>query len=257
MKSLAIEILPALKDNYIYLLCDVVHGLTAVVDPGDPQTVLKAIEDREQSLDFIWNTHHHWDHTDGNLELKERTGATIVGPEKDKERIPGIDIGVKEGDVFEFGNHKIEFLETPGHTLGAICWYFKDKNLIFVGDTYFALGCGRVFEGDAKMMWSSLEKLKALPEQTLFYCGHEYSVKNAEFTLSIDPANPEAKLRLDQFEEQVKRRQPTLPVRLSDEIRTNLFLQCEDIALRRVLDLKRSCKDWEVFAELRRRRDTF
>lgn len=257
MNRLIIEILPALRDNYIYLLEDYKTNTTAVIDPGDPFVVLKALEKQSLSLDYIFNTHHHPDHTGGNLLLKEKTDCLVVGAKKDKLRIPGIDIELVDGDCFKFGNHNFHIIETPGHTNGAICWLLKESNTIFTGDTYFAMGCGRLFEGTPEEMWKSLEFIKSLDPQTMIYCGHEYSVKNTLFSLSVDPTSLEIKSRLDYFEDLISMKKPTVPISLGEELATNLFLKCNEPYLKNLLDLKASCVDWKAFAKLRELRDQY
>ena len=153
-----IHIIPVLKDNYTYLIHEPIQKKTAVIDPSDISPILDILKKKNWSLDYIWNTHHHWDHTDGNLPLKEKTRASIIGSKKDEHRIPGIDHTVSEKTTFKFGATDVFIIETPGHTLGATCWWIKEDSLLFTGDTLFSMGCGRLFEGTAQQMWKSLCK---------------------------------------------------------------------------------------------------
>ncbi len=181
---------PLLKDNYAYLVREPVSGLVAIIDPSVADGPLIEAEKRGWAITHILNTHHHWDHTDGNLGIKAATGAIVVGPAYDKARIPGIDIEVSEDAPFQFGESLAEILFIPGHTLGHIAFWFKDEVAVFVGDTLFAMGCGRLFEGTPQMMFDSLAKLKQLPGDTRVYCGHEYTEDNGNFALTLDPDNP-------------------------------------------------------------------
>jgi len=213
---LKVSILPALIDNYIYFLQDEESSKTAVIDPADAKLVLNYLKTNNFELDFILNTHHHWDHTDGNLELIEKTGAKVIGAKKDHHRIPGISIQLEEGDTFNLGASPMQVLEVPGHTLGAIAYYFDSDRTLFTGDTLFSLGCGRIFEGTPPQMFSSLAKLKMLPKETRIYCGHEYTEKNRQFSLTLDPDNQE----LLAFKK-------SAPTTLGLELRLNPFLTAD------------------------------
>ncbi len=256
MARLEIEQIPALSDNYVYLVHEPGAGVTGVVDPAVAEPVLERLRARGWKLDWILSTHHHADHTGGNLELKKATGCRIAGPKKDAARIPGLDQGFVEGDRFELGQAQAEIFETPGHTSGHISYWFSEAKALFCADTLFSLGCGRLFEGTPEQMWRSLSKLARLPDDAIVYCGHEYTQSNARFALSIDPDNPALRARAEEVERQRKAGQPTVPTTLGQERAANPFLRPHDPAIRRTLGLE-DASDVEVFAEIRRRKDRF
>jgi hydroxyacylglutathione hydrolase len=256
MAQLEIEQIPILSDNYVYLVREPEAGVTGVVDPGVAAPVLERLQRRGGTLDWILITHHHGDHTGGNLELKQATGCRIVGPKKDAARVPGIDLGVVEGERFRLGEAEAEVLETPGHTLGHISYWFADAKALFCADTLFSLGCGRVIEGQFEQMWNSLAKLARLPEDALVYCAHEYTQANARFALTIDPDNPALRARAAEVDRQRAAGQPTVPTRLGAERAANPFLRPQDEAIRRRLGMA-DANDAEVFAEIRKRKDRF
>ena len=193
--ELEVHMFPCLEDNYGYLVHDPDSGFTACVDTPEVEPILRALKDKGWQLTHILNTHHHFDHAGGNLELKEKTDCVIVGARKDAHRLPGIDIQMGDGDIYLFGEHEMTILETPGHTSGHVIYYFAGSGIAFVGDTLFALGCGRLFEGTPEDMWASLQKLQALPDTTLVYCAHEYTRANARFALTVDPDNGDLRTR--------------------------------------------------------------
>ena len=237
-----IEIIPCLEDNYAYLV-EAGEAL-AVVDPSEAAPVMKALAGRK--LTHILNTHHHWDHVGGNLELKETFGAPIIGPAKDAARIPGMDVGVDEKSGWQFAGHAVQVLEVPGHTRGAIA-FVMDGN-VFTGDTLFVIGCGRLFEGDAPTMWASLLKLMMLPDDTKIWCGHEYAKANARFALSLEPSN-------QALVERARNMGPvSVPSTMGQEKRTNPFLRVAQ--LRKPLGMD-DVDDAVVFAEIRRRKYNF
>jgi hydroxyacylglutathione hydrolase len=170
--------IPVLTDNYIYLLHDPVSEETGVIDPALAQTVLDVLDKNSWRLTYILNTHHHWDHVGGNLELKQKTGCKIIAAQSDRDRIPGIDICVSDDNVISLGQRQARVISTPGHTSGHIVYHFAEDGMLFCGDTLFVMGCGRLFEGTPEQMWNSLQKLKALPPSTRIYCTHEYSQTN-------------------------------------------------------------------------------
>ena len=225
MAALEIELVPCLKDNYAYLIHDSDAGLTAIVDPSEPDPVRKALSARGWKLTHILNTHHHFDHTGGNVPLKETTGAVIVGPGKDRDRIPGIDVGVDESTNWTFGARSVRVLEIPAHTRAHIAFVVDDA--AFTGDTLFAMGCGRLFEGTPAMMWTSLSKLMHLPDETRIFCGHEYTLNNGRFALSIEPQNAALVSRMRDVEAARARNLPTIPSSLGLEKMTNPFLRPE------------------------------
>jgi len=252
--SLEIGIVPCLSDNYAYLIHDAAAGLTAIVDPSEPEPVKRALEARGYKLTHILNTHHHFDHTGGNLPLKEAYGAEVVGPGKDRDRIPGIDTGVEEGKPWRFGNHTVEILEVPAHTRGAIT--FVMDGAAFTGDTLFAMGCGRLFEGNPQMMWTSLSKLAKLPDDTKIYCGHEYTLSNGRFALTLEPNNADLKRRFADVETARAKGQPTVPSTIGIEKKTNPFLRPNSPELRKSLGMEKA-SDVDVFGETRKRKDNF
>lgn len=254
MASLEVELIPALSDNYIYLIFEPQTGTSGVVDPALAAPVAERLEQLGRGLDYILATHHHADHTGGIKELKARYGAKVAGPMADAARIPGIDRELTEGDRFEFGALKAEIFETPGHTSGHIIYWFDTADTLFSGDTLFALGCGRLFEDSAEAMWGSLSKILQLPDETRIYCGHEYTQSNAQFALTVDPDNPILRERAAEIETLRHDRKPTIPSTLGLEKSTNPFLRPHDPAIRHRLRMPDQ-SDSEVFAEIRRRKD--
>jgi hydroxyacylglutathione hydrolase len=181
--------LPCLNDNYAYIINDENSKTVGVVDPSEAKPVISFLKKENLKLNYILNTHHHFDHIGGNIELKNLFNAKVVGFSGDKHRIPGIDIALKDNEKWIFGNSTVKILHIPGHTLGHICFFFENEKIAFTGDTLFSLGCGRIFEGDHKQMLNSLNKIKNLPKNTNIYCGHEYTHKNAMFCMEYDSNN--------------------------------------------------------------------
>lgn len=248
--------LPALSDNYIYLLHEPKSRQTAVVDPAEAEPVLAVLAERGWRLTHILNTHHHWDHVGANLALKQATGCQVIGFRGDSSRIPGIDRLVGEGEAIEFGEILAQVLEVPGHTLGHIAYWFREDNALFCGDTLFALGCGRLFEGTPEKMWNSLCKLRDLPEDTRIYCAHEYTLSNARFALSIEPDYPPLLERVKKVEEMRAHNRATVPSLMGEEKLTNPFLRADDPSFQERLGMRKE-KASAVFAEVRRRKDRF
>jgi len=255
-QRLDVHMFPCLEDNYGFLVHDPASGFTACIDTPEVQPILQALEEKGWQLTHILNTHHHFDHAGGNLELKEKTDCIVVGARKDADRIPGIDIQMGDGDDYLFGKHRMLILETPGHTRAHVSYYFPEAGIAFVGDTLFALGCGRLFEGTPEMMWESLQKLLALPDETLVYCAHEYTAANASFAVTVDPDNSDLRARHREIKRLRERGQPTVPSTIGLERRTNPFLRPDSAGLREAVGLA-SASDEEVFAEVRRRKDRF
>jgi hydroxyacylglutathione hydrolase len=251
-----IALVPLLTDNYGYLLHDSATGATAAVDPSEAAPVLAAASKRGWRLSHVLNTHHHQDHTGGNLAIKEATGCQIVGPRPDRARIAGIDLALDEGEQFELGEAIAEVLFIPGHTRGHIAFHFAGQRAVFCGDTLFSLGCGRMFEGDAPMMWGSLEKLRRLPGETRIYCGHEYTAANARFAVSIDPENSALRRREREVGALRAAGQPTIPSTMEEERAANPFLRSDDPGLAAAVGLP-GASAAEVFGEIRRRKDNF
>jgi len=244
------------SDNYGVLMHDPETGQTAAIDAGDGPAYLEALAQTGWRLSHILLTHHHGDHTDGLAELAEKTGANVYGPSGDKPGHTHIHNILREGDRLAFGNTSIEVIATPGHTLDMLNYYIAEQKICFTGDTLFALGCGRVFEGDASMMWDSLTKLMALPADTTLYSSHEYTQSNAKFALTIDPENPALLARCKMVDEKRAKDLPTVPSLLSEELATNPFLRASDKAIRARLNMT-DADDREVFAEIRSRKDNF
>jgi len=239
---LEIVAVPAFADNYLWLIQDADSGETAVVDPGDPAPVLAEAEKRGWHISTIFNTHWHPDHTGGNLAIKERTGATIIGPAGENGRVPGLDVALNEGDKVLLGAHEAEVWEVPGHTLGHIAYIFRGDKVAFVGDTLFAMGCGRLFEGTPEQMHRSLSRLAELPDDFKLYCAHEYTLANARFAAHAFPGNQAIGERLTAVERARAAGKPTVPTSVAEERATNPFLLARNI---------------EHFADLRREKDNF
>ena len=230
--SLAIHQFPYLSDNYGVLLHDPASNLTACVDAGDAAATVQALQTKNWTLDFLLITHHHADHTGGLVEIKEKTGARVIGPLTGVSKaIYGLDQQVKGGDTFKLGEHEVQVIHTPGHTLDMMNYYLPGAGLLFSGDTLFTMGCGRLFEGDAATMLESLNKLKQLPPETTVYCSHEYTLHNGGFALSVDPDNIELQVRVATAEELRANDMPTVPSTLADELATNPFLRAGDAAI--------------------------
>jgi hydroxyacylglutathione hydrolase len=188
-----IEIIPCLKDNYSYVIFDEKKNIACVIDPSESGPIIEFLEKNKINLKFILNTHHHYDHVGGNKNLKEKYNASVIGFKGDKERIPEIDILVDDQEIWKYENFETKIIHVPGHTLGHICFYFYNNKSIFTGDTLFSLGCGRVFEGTHSQMYESLKKIKDLPRETKIFCGHEYTLDNSKFCLSLDQNNEDLK----------------------------------------------------------------
>ncbi len=256
MSPLDLHMFPALSDNYCFLIHDREAGVTGVIDTPDVAAIQRALEETGWTLTHIFNTHHHMDHAGGNLDLKARTGCRIVGPRADAARIPGIDVEVGEGDLYEFGSHKMRVFDVPGHTRGHIAYWLEEDGVAFVGDTLFALGCGRLFEGTPAQMWHSLQKLMALPDDTKVYCAHEYTEANARFAVTVEPHNQALLERAKEIEALRRAHRPTIPTTIALEKATNPFLRPDSPDLQRTLGLD-GAPLVEVFAETRRRKDNF
>lgn len=244
------------SDNYGVLIHDPESALTAAIDAPDADAIEQALDRRGWTLDFIFTTHHHFDHVEGNEKLKRKFGVSIIGPKDEADKIPGIDRIVEDGDVFTFGLFNVQVISTPGHTAGEISYYLPEAKVVFTGDTLFALGCGRLLEGRPETMFRSLQKLIALPGDTAVYCGHEYSESNARFALTIDPENSALKERATEIARLRAADRMTLPSTIALEMATNPFLRWHDKGIRARLGLQEA-SDAEVFAEIRKRKDMF
>ncbi len=252
--ALEIEQFICRSDNFGILAHDSETGETALIDAPEERAILSAVERTGWRPTMILTTHHHPDHVEANLALKERFGLTIIGPAAEAGRIPGIDSTVKEGDTVRVGKQAVRVIETPGHTAGHVSYYFADSGVVFTADTLFALGCGRLFECKPPVMLASLQKLAALPLETTVYCGHEYTETNARFALTVDPTNPVLKERAKEIARLRSEGKPTLPTTIGAEMATNPFLRAHDPVIRRNLGMEGASEE-EVFAEIRKRKD--
>lgn len=257
MSRIAVEPLPVLSDNYVWLLHEPETGATAAVDPAVAEPVLDALARLGWRLSHVLATHHHNDHVGGIPTLKKETGCTVVGARADIHRIPGIDVAVGEGDAFMLGAAAARVIEVAGHTTGHLAYWFPDSRALFCGDTLFALGCGRLFEGTAEQMWASLARLRRLPGDTMAYCGHEYTQANARFARTVERDNGALKRRIHEVDALRARGLPTLPARLDDENATNPFLRADQPSVARAVGMAPGSDPARVFAELRRRKDVF
>ena len=228
--SLEIVRIPALSDNYIWLVHDPRSGETMVVDPAVADPVLAEANRRGWRIGQIWNTHWHPDHTGGNEAIKAATSCTVTGPAAEAARIPTLDRQVGEGDTVRLGAVEARVLETPAHTAGHISYHLPSENLVFVGDTLFAMGCGRLFEGDAGQMHSNLQRFAALPPETEVYCAHEYTLANGRFAVTVEPDNPALARRLAEVEEARARGEATVPTTIALERETNPFMRASSPA---------------------------
>ncbi|HTI86643.1 MAG TPA: hydroxyacylglutathione hydrolase [Alphaproteobacteria bacterium] len=253
---LTIHRIPALKDNYLWLAVEPEAQAVAIVDPAEAAPVRATLDRLGLRLTHILNTHHHRDHTGANLELKEAFGVTIAGPCADRDRIPGIDIAVGEGDRVRLGNSEAQVFDVPGHTRGHIAYWFADSDALFCGDTLFALGCGRLFEGTPQQMWSSLSKFRALPDSTRVYCAHEYTLSNARFALTVDSGNAALASRAAAVARARDMNQPTVPSTLGEERATNPFLRADRPEIAAAVGLS-GADAATVFGAIRARKDSF
>jgi hydroxyacylglutathione hydrolase len=251
-----IEIIPCLNDNYSYLIQDEISNTVAIVDPSEFIPCDTIISKNYKKLDFILNTHHHYDHVGGNEELKKKYNSKVLGFENDKNRIPQIDTVLKDNQEFKIGTLNFTTIFIPGHTRGHVAFYFKKERVVFSGDTLFSLGCGRVFEGTYKQMFQSLNKLKNLPGETKVYCGHEYTFKNLEFCLKFNPNNDFLKKKKDDIKLSLKNKKPTIPSTIADEIKANIFFRVNDPDVKKAINLENS-PDIEIFTKLRDLKDNF
>ena len=253
---LEIVTIPCLSDNYVFLLHARDTGETALIDASEAGPVLAALKSRGWKLTEIWLTHHHWDHIDATGELKEATGANIVGAADDAQRLPPLNHAVREGADHSFAGHQVQIFDVSGHTVGHIAFYVPDAGAMFTADSLMALGCGRLFEGTPEQMWASLGKLAALPADTLVCSGHEYTANNANFAVTIEPDNAQLAKRVQYIENTRSAGRPTVPSTLSDELETNPFLRANLPEVKTAINMA-DASDVAVFAEIRRRKDAF
>tara|TARA_B100000401_G_scaffold267384_1_gene182121 strand:+ start:424 stop:1185 length:762 start_codon:yes stop_codon:yes gene_type:complete len=253
MKILTVK---CLKDNYSYIVFNEESLFAVVIDPSESEPVINEIKKNNLKLKYIFNTHHHYDHVGGNIKLKEKYRCKVVGYEKDKDRIPEIDIGLKDNQKWKNELFECEILHVPGHTAGHICIYIEKINALFTGDTLFSLGCGRIFEGTYTEMFNSLNKMKKFPKKTKIYCGHEYTKKNSDFCLSIDTNNSKLRHKIDKIKNDIKLDKPTIPSTLEDELECNIFLRADNLEIQKQLGIN-SSDPIETFTKLRELKDNF
>ena len=254
--SAEIRLIPCLKDNYAVLLHDPPTDATAVIDAPDAGPIAKALNDTGWRLTDILVTHHHADHTNGIGALKQQYNCRVVAPRKEAAKIPGVDVTVREGDFVSIGTLVGRTLETPGHTAGHISYWFKSEDLLFVGDTLFSVGCGRIIEGTADMMWQSLTKLRSLPPETAVYCGHEYTAANVHFALTIEPNNPSLRARAEEVLRLCTAGEPTIPSTIDVEKMANPFLRADIPSVAAAVGLEGSPAE-QVFGKIRAMKDKF
>ncbi|MFT5682055.1 MAG: hydroxyacylglutathione hydrolase [Myxococcota bacterium] len=256
MSSLQIVQVPVLRDNYLYLIHEPTSGATAAIDPAVAPEVHQTLSARGWKLTHILNTHHHLDHVGANLALKEATGCTIVGPAADRDRIPGIDIALSDGDRYAFGAAEGVVFDVPGHTRGHIAWWFADSEALFCGDTVFSIGCGRLFEGTPAQMWNSISRLRQLPDATRIYCAHEYTASNVRFALSVEPNHPALLARAAEVTALRAADRPTVPSTIGAERAANPFFRADDPVLQQAVGML-GAEPAAVFGEVRGRKDRF
>ncbi len=253
---LEIRQIPARDDNYALLIHDTATGATAAIDAPEVDAIEDALEETGWKLTHVLVTHHHYDHVEGIPALKAKWGARVVASAHDRDRVPMVDEVVSDGDVVRLGATELVVLALPGHTLGHIGWWAKEDGAVFVGDTLFSLGCGRLFEGTPEEMWASLVKLRDLPPDTGVYCGHEYTEANARFAVTIEPDNADLAARVKEVRDLRLAGRPTVPTTIARERATNPFLRADIAAVKDALGMS-GRTDTEVFAEIRGRKDRF
>ena len=256
MAILKVNLVNCLSDNYSYIIYDSISKKAIVIDPAESDPVIKSINKLGVKLEYILITHHHADHIGVIKNLKKKYKCKIVGFKDDANRIPGIDIQIKDKEIFNFEGEEIELNFAPGHTSGHIFYYFKKNKLAFVGDIVFSLGCGRIFEGTSDEMYKSVMKIKSLPDETKIYCGHEYTESNLKFCLAFDTNNHDLKKREIEVRSLRQKGLPTIPTTISDEKKNNIFFRCNENTIIDKLDLK-GASPQEVFKKLRELKDNF
>ena len=234
-----IEIIKCLQDNFSYLIIDEKTQIACVVDPSEAAPIIAFLNNKKINLKYILNTHHHFDHVGGNIELKKKYNSKVIGFKGDKDRIPEIDTLVDDLEIWKKGNFEAKIYHIPGHTTGHIAFHFFKEKKIFTGDTLFSLGCGRIFEGTYEQMFNSLKKIKTLPKDTEIYCGHEYTIQNSNFCVTHDANNLQLKNKIIKIKQNLKNGLPTVPTILDDEIECNIFLKAKDLqTFSKLRDLK-------------------
>ena len=253
---LNVDIVSCLQDNYSFIVHDTKTNTVAVVDPSEFEPINNFIKKKFDKIDYILNTHHHFDHTGGNLDLKKKYNTKIIGSKKDEKRIPGIDIKLSDNENFKLGSIDFKISLIPGHTSGHIFFYAKREKIIFTGDTLFSLGCGKVFEGTHAEMLSSLNLIKKLPIETKIYCGHEYTQKNLDFCIKYEAKNDRLDEKRKWISKKLSKKEPTIPVTIEEELNTNIFLRCDVLAVKKSLGMENS-SELEIFKKLRDLKDSF
>ena len=248
--------IPCLNDNYAYIVQDNITKTVGVVDPSEAKPIINYLKKEKLELNYILNTHHHFDHIGGNIELQKLYKSKVIGFKDDKHRIPGINITLNDGEKFKFGKSQIKVIHIPGHTSGHICFFFEKEKIAFTGDTLFSLGCGRIFEGDHEQMLLSLNKIKKLPIETKIYCGHEYTLKNAKFCMKYDEKNLDLINQFKKIQELRSKNLPTVPSILEQELKSNIFLRCDQNDLKIKLNME-NIEDYKVFKKVRDLKDAF
>lgn len=243
-----------LNDNYACLIHDPVSLQTAVIDTPDAEEITRQLQRRDWQLTHIFTTHHHWDHTDGHSLLKQRYDCEVIGAADSEVQKPLLDLEVRDGDHFFLGHFRVEVLATPGHTLDHLCYWLPEVGAVFVGDTLFSMGCGRLFEGTATQMWQSIQKIRALPDSTLIYCGHEYTAANARFAVKLEPDNVDLQQRIAVVQALRQQALPTLPTSVRQERLTNPFMRADIAELKQQLAMSGESAE-NVFAHIRKLKD--
>lgn len=254
--TLEILTIPCLSDNYAYLAHDPATGETAAIDVPEAGPILRALDEKGWTLSQVLITHHHADHVDGLAELLAAAPARVIGAGADAHRLPSLDVAVKEGDTISLGKDQGHVIDVSGHTVGHVAFHFPQSNAVFTADSLMALGCGRVFEGTMPQMWASLQKLCALPPETIVYSGHEYTQTNAKFALTVDPSNAALISRASAVDDARAQGRPTVPSTLAEELATNPFLRTTDPDIQTQLGMQ-GADPADVFAEIRTRKDCF
>jgi len=244
------------SDNFAVLLHDPESGKTAAIDAPEADPIIATLKQHGWTLSHIFVTHKHFDHIEGIPALQAAYDCEVIGPEASAAETGMYDRTVKDGDSFEWGGRQVHVIETPGHTLDHVSFHIQDEKMVFVGDTVFSLGCGRVIEGDHAMMWDSIKAIRALPDETQLYCGHEYTLANAKFALTVDPQNAALKIRAAEVAKLINEGYPALPTTIAQEKATNPFLRADDPALMKGLGMA-GAKPAEVFRKIRTRKDKF
>ena len=256
MGFLKVNLIKCLSDNYSYIIFNPNSKKAIIIDPAEEKPLTDAISKLNLDLKYILITHHHHDHVGGNLELKNKFNCKVVGFADDSGRIPGIDIMIRDKEIFNFEGEEIELNFSPGHTSGHVFFYFKKNKFAFVGDVVFSLGCGRIFEGTASDMYQSVSKVKSLPDEVKIFCGHEYTMGNLKFCLAFDENNNDLKKRAIEIKNLRNKDLPTVPTTVFNEKKTNIFFRCDNKAISSKLGLEGQPPE-KVFKKLRELKDNF